>query len=139
MNRKPARPVGFAAAGLAALIVLSAASAAFAADAPAAKPKAQRQCFWTRNVTGFAAADENTLNVRVNVRDVYQFEMFGRCPDIDWNQRIALVSRGGSSICDGMDAEVITHSPLGPQRCQVRSVKKLTPEEIAALPKRARP
>ena len=124
----------------AAVLLTLGAAAAHATDAPDPKAaKAPRQCFWARNVTGFAAADENTLNVRVNVRDVYQFEMFGRCPDIDWNQRIALVSRGGSSICDGMDAEVITHSPLGPQRCQVRSVKKLTPEEIAALPKRARP
>ncbi len=131
-----------ACSAIAAILLLGGATMAAAADTPdakaAAKP-ARNQCFWTRNVTGFAAADEHTLNVRVNVRDVYQFEMFGRCPDIDWNQRIALVSRSGSSICDGMDAEVITHSPLGPQRCQVRSVKKLTPEEIAALPKRAKP
>lgn len=102
-------------------------------------PPLRNQCFWTRNADGFAAADEHTLNVRVGVRDVYQFEMFGPCPDIDWNQHIALVSRGGSNICTGMDAEVITHTAIGPQRCPVRSVKKLTPEEIAALPKRARP
>ena len=39
-----------------------------------------------------------------------------------------------------MDAEVITHSPgIGRQHCFVRSVRKLTPEEVAALPKRARP
>jgi hypothetical protein len=34
---------------------------------------------------------------------------------------------------------VVTHSPIGPQRCPVRSMHKLTPEEIAALPKNARP
>ena len=132
---------------VAAILLLGGATMAAAADPPTAKgadakavaKPTRNQCFWTRNVTGFAAADEHTLNVRVNVKDVYQFEMFGPCPDIDWNQRIALVSRSGSSICDGMDAEVITHSALGPQRCQVRSVKKLTPEEIAALPKRGRP
>ncbi|WP_372782475.1 DUF6491 family protein [Phenylobacterium sp.] len=125
------------AAGAAALLALSA-TAASAADAPA-KAHTPSQCFWTRNANGFAAADEHTLNIRVNSRDVYQFEMFGPCPDIDWNQRIALVSRSGSNICTGMDAEVVTHSPIGPQRCPVRSVRKLTPEEIAALPKRARP
>jgi hypothetical protein len=65
--------------------------------------------------------------------------MFGPCPDIDWNQRIALISRSGSTICTGMDAEVVTRSPIGPQRCPVRSVRKLTPEEIAALPPRAKP
>jgi len=125
-------------------VVLAAAAAALLAlSATAASAKSpdgpQRQCFWTRNADGFAAADEHTLNVRVGVRDVYQFEMFAPCPDIDWNQRIALVSRGGSTICTGMDAEVVTHSPIGPQRCAVRSVRKLTPEEIAALPRRAKP
>jgi hypothetical protein len=125
------------AAGAAALLALSA-TAAGAADPPAKAP-ARNQCFWTRNADGFAAADEHTLNIRVGVRDVYQFEMFGPCQDIDWNQRIALVSRGGDNICTGMDAEVISHSPIGPQRCPVRSVRKLTPAEIAALPRRARP
>jgi hypothetical protein len=38
-----------------------------------------------------------------------------------------------------MDAEVITHSQIGPQRCPVRHVHKLTPEEIAALPPKSRP
>ena len=103
------------------------------------RPASRGQCFWTHQVNGFASNDDRVVNIRVGVRDVYQFEMFGPCPDIDWNQRIALVSRGGSNICTGMDAEVITRTAIGPQRCPVRSVRKLTPEEIAALPKRARP
>jgi hypothetical protein len=124
-------------AAAAALLALSA-MAASAADKPP-KASTHNDCFWTRNVDGFAAPDEHTLNVRVGVRQVYQFQMFGPCPDIDWNQRIALISRSGSNICSGMDAEVVTHSPIGPQRCAVRSMRKLTPEEIAALPPRAKP
>jgi len=107
------------------------------AKSPASPSK--QQCFFTRNADGFAAPDEKTLYVRVGVRDVYQFEMFGTCQDMDWNQRIALVSRASSSICTGMDAEVVTHSPIGPQRCPVRSVRKLTPAEVAALPRKSRP
>ena len=128
------------AAGIAALLTLGAAAStpALAKDkAPGAS--AQHACFFTRNADGFAAPDDKTLYVRVGVRDVYKFEMFGTCPDIDWNQRLALVSRASSSICTGMDAEVITHSPIGPQRCPVRNVQKLTPEEVAALPPKARP
>lgn len=109
-------------------------------ETPATKPASpRRQCFLTSSVESFAAADQKTLYVRVGLRDVYQFDMFGPCPDIDWNQRLALVSRSSSWICDGMDAEVITHSPIGPQRCPVRSIRKLTPEEVKALPRRARP
>jgi hypothetical protein len=115
-----------------------------AASPPAfAKPAATydaQQCFYTRNVTSFAAPDDKTLYVRVGVRDVYRFDMFGHCPDIDWNQRLALVSRGSSWICNGMDAEVITHATgIGHQRCPVSAMHKLTPEEVAALPRRAKP
>lgn len=124
---------------LAAALLAGGAAVSIAADKPAAKYDA-RQCFYTRNVTSFAAPDEKTLYVRVNVRDVYRFDMFGTCPDIDWNQRLALVSRGSSWICTGMDAEVITQrTGLGPQRCPVSNVRKLTPEEVAALPRRAKP
>ena len=73
------------------------------------------------------------------MRDVYQFEMFGRCEDVDWNQSIALVSRGSSYICTGLDAEIISPTSIGPHRCPVRNIRKLTAEEIKALPKRARP
>lgn len=97
-----------------------------------------RQCFWNHQVNSFASADNRIVNVRVGVRDVYQMEMFGPCHDVDWSQKIALVSRSGS-ICTGFDAEIVAESPLGPQRCQVKNIRKLTPAEIAALPKRARP
>ena len=111
---------------------------AHAADAPKDKG-GYKECFWARDADSFAAPDEHNLYVRVHARDVYHFEMFGPCLDIDWNQRIALISRGSDWICNGMDAEVVTHSPIGRQRCLVKNVRKLSPAEIAALPKRAKP
>ncbi|HEY8573134.1 DUF6491 family protein [Phenylobacterium sp.] len=130
------------AAPVAAVLALAAAPQFAGATSPVeppAKAKPAKQCFWARNANGFAAPDDRTLNVRVGVREVFQFEMFGPCHEIDWAHQIALRSRGGSTICTGMDAEVISPSVLGPQRCMVRSVRKLTPAEIAALPKGARP
>jgi hypothetical protein len=124
-------------------LIWAACAAALLAAAPAAAKSpanpGKRQCFLASSVDGYRALDEHTLYIRAGVHDVYQFEMFGACPDINWNERLALVSRPGSWICSGMDAEVVTHSAIGPQRCPVRSVRKLTPEEIAALPRKARP
>lgn len=119
-------------AGLASLAALAAAPPALAA-----KPKSQ--CFYARDVNGFAAPDDRTVNLRVGVRDVYQMELFAPCPEIDWSTRIAVVSHGSSWICSGMDATLIAPSTIGPQRCQVRTLRKLTPAEAAALPKGARP
>ena len=128
-------------------IILAAALLSLSATAPPALAKSPlepaakqaRQCFWTHQVDNFATNDNKIVNVRVGMKAVYQFEMFGPCHDVDWSDQIALVSRSGSSICTGLDAEIITRSTLGPQRCQVRNIRKLTPVEIAALPKHAKP
>lgn len=124
--------------------VLAAAAAALsgggAAPAGAAdKPSPPRQCFWNHQVNSFAAQGDRTVNLRVGVNDYYQLELFSPCPDVEWTQKIALISRGTSTICSGLDAEVVTPSPIGPQKCLVRNVRKLTPAEVAALPKGAKP
>jgi hypothetical protein len=123
-----------------AMALAAAASLTFCAAAQAAdKPAGKNQCFWARNVTSFAAPDEHTVYVRVGVRDVYKFDLMIPCPDIDWRQSLAIKSTT-DSICTGMDADIITRAPgLGRQRCPISHMQKLTPEEIAALPKRAKP
>jgi hypothetical protein len=100
----------------------------------------RNQCFLPRFVNGFAAPDDQTLYVRVGVNDIFRFEMFGRCLNMDWHQRLGLVARPGPWICSGMDAQIITRGRgVGRQTCFVSNMRKLTPEEIAALPPRSRP
>lgn len=106
------------------------------AGASAASP---RECFFTRNVNGFSAPNDQTLYLRVGVRDVYEMALFAPCPEIDWTHQLAVVSRSGSSVCRGSDATIISPGPLGAQRCMVRAVRKLTPAEVEALPRGARP
>ena len=108
-------------------------------SAAAQQPISARQCFWSHQVNSFAAQGDRLVNLRVGVKDYFQLEHMGPCPDVDWTQKIALVSRGGSTICSGLDAEIVTPSPIGPQKCPVKSVRKLTPTEVAALPKGAKP
>ncbi|THD62031.1 DUF6491 family protein [Phenylobacterium sp.] len=125
-------------AGLAAALLALGATAVGAADKPASKDT----CFWARNVTSFAAPDDHTVYVKVNQRDVYRLDLMISCPDVQFNQAVALQSsRGaGGSICGPLDAEIISHATgLGRQRCPVKTLTKLTPEEIAALPKHAKP
>ncbi|MDB5456914.1 MAG: hypothetical protein JWP92_2499 [Caulobacter sp.] len=130
MTLKPAL-----AASLLAVLALCAGTA----DAAPKKASPARQCFYANNVNGFSAVDDEHVYVRVGVKDVYAFKMFGRCPDVDWSWRLGLVSRGGGFICSGFDAELIVPSSIGTQRCPVRDIRKLTPEEVAALPPKARP
>ena len=36
---------------------------------------------------------------------------------------------GGGTICSGLDVDLIVPTPIGPQRCPVRMIRKLAPEE----------
>jgi hypothetical protein len=119
------------AAALVALVPLGAAEAK-----PASK---DRTCFHASNVSGFRAPDDKTVYVRVGVRDIYQMEMMGSCPQIDWAEKIGIRTRGSEWICSGLDADLISPTSIGPQRCAVRMMRKLTPAEVAAMPPKSRP
>ncbi len=109
------------------------ACAAPTSDGPT-KAAGARECFWANSVNGFTDAGPNHVRVNVGASEVWELELFGGCPDVDWAQRIAVVSRGSSRICSGLDAELIVPEISGrdARRCSVRSVRKLTPEEAAA-------
>ena len=115
-----------------------------ATDSPVAGAQAvgaggPRECFRTSSVNSFEPVGRDTVNVRVGVREVYQLTLAPGCPDLDWEQKIAIQSRGTTRICTGLDAEIISNPPSGPERCPVRSVRKLTAAEAAARPAGATP
>jgi len=132
------RPANLAKLAGAAVLALSAGVAA-APPATSAPSGGQRDCFWANNVNGFASQDDRTVNLRVGVREVYQLELWTSCTDVDFANHVRLDTRGFSSICHASDVNLIVRGPIGPQRCAVRSIRHLTPEEVAALPGRARP
>ena len=131
-------------AAIALVAALSVAANVGADPAPSAKPppKPAPACFWTREADGFSAPDDQTLYVRVGVRDVYRLKLFGNCMDISWVHHIGLATHGMSDICEGPnpDVDVIDRETgIGRQRCPVTDVHKLTPDEFAALSKKDRP
>jgi hypothetical protein len=100
-----------------------------------------RQCFFASTVNGFReAAGGQVVNFSVGANQVYQVELFGRCSDLGRAEKVLLDSRaGGSSVCSGLDVELIVPTPTGPRRCPGRSLRRLTETEIAALPSREKP
>jgi len=129
-------------AGLAGATLLSASAAVPAAAAPQGGG-AGRSCFWSRNISSWTEAGDRTVNFRVGVNDFYQLQLVNDCPDLRFAEAIGLETRGGSNfICSGLDVNVIvprsvTHTI--PQRCMGSSIRKLSPEEVAALPPKQKP
>ena len=98
-----------------------------------------RSCFRSADVTSWAAGDRTTVNLQVGIRDYYQIKLLAPCGDIDFSQRIGLRSRGSDFICSGLDVEVIAPNNIGVQSCPAVSLRRLTAEEVSALPGRQRP
>lgn len=123
------------------LIVLAAALATGCTANPGpsaqAASRAGGQCFLASQVNSFHAVDKDTVIVRVGASQNYQLEILGTCPDINWSNRIAVRSTGGSNwVCQGLDAELIVPAATGFDRCPVLGVQAISPEAARALRQR---
>jgi len=97
-----------------------------------------RSCFFLNQVSGFNDAPDiergsDRIIVNVSVNDKYLFETFGSCPDLNWTQTIGFDQRGPGQICQGIDVDLIVPTSIGPQRCPVRMIRKLSKAEIDAM------
>ncbi len=115
------------------LMAVFALSGCASQDRPALADGAVRDCFSSGRISGFTPVDSSTIRLRVGVKDAYELKLLSYCPDVDWTQRIALRSAGGSSmICTndamGWEILVLDRPGIGPDRCRVRSIRKLEPE-----------
>jgi hypothetical protein len=103
---------------------------------------ARGDCFFVETVSGFAPGpNDQTVYLRAGVNDVYELRTTGVCRDVNWTNQIGIRTRtGASSICTGFDAELLIPSFGGqPDRCPVIAQRRLSAEEVAALPARSRP
>lgn len=110
------------------------------ADAPARS----RQCFSVRQVTNFRQGEPEQVLLRVGRNDVYELNAAGGCRDLDFANRVAIVPDmsgvAGSRLCTDDWARVIVPGSTSPTEvCRVRVSRKLTTEEIEALPGNHRP
>lgn len=118
-------------------------SACAPASRTAADPtasRAERRCFLGSQVSNFRA-DDQTLYLKVGLRDVYQATVSAGCRDIDSAFRLAVVAAdGGSSLCVGDPITVAAPGQAAPAEvCRARLDRQLTAEQVAALPARLRP
>lgn len=110
---------------------------------PAETQREPRTCFVPRQVDSFAAQDIDVVNIKVR-QDYFRLRLAAACPEIQESDRIQLIPRGGGSsfIClnETANAVVVAYSKVtGPRRCDVKIVERLTPTEVAALPRKEKP
>jgi len=112
-----------------------------AQPAPTAAAKPENQCFYSRNINGFNAPDDRTLYIRVGVNEVYRLDLMNDCNGLTFRQDIALSDEpaGDAFICSPIQATVTYREAGIRERCPVTAMHRLTPAEIAAVPKKFLP
>lgn len=132
------------AAGLAA----AASTAAIAAkESPLPPPPASGtslpsgQCIRSHDIRNHSIGDPKSLLVRMNNNDVYRFTMAGNClaGAISSDPIVTREPPGASIICRPIDIDLAISRGGFENRCIVDSIVKMTPEQVAALPKKLRP
>ena len=140
MNIKDVRKAG-AALGLAALSAIT--LAAGVAGAEPTKSRATRTpCFFITQWQGWKSPTPDVLYLGVNLHDVYKVELSGEVSELQWPD-VHLISevRGSDSICTALDLQLYVADEYGHFKVGLipKTLTKLTPEEVAAIPKKYRP
>ena len=97
-------------------------------------------CFKRRDIRNHTVGGPKTLYLDVAGRDVYRIEMSNSClvSAVSSDPLIFNNQTGSQSVCKPLDLD-ITVAAAGPSKCIVSSISKLSPAEVAALPKKMRP
>ena len=115
------------------------------AGAASAVPAATngRNCFFSSEWQGWKAPDDKTIYLRVNVRDIYRVDLSSGSPLLtDFDNHLVNVQHGSDYICSPLDLQLaVVENGIPGMRDFViaKTITKLTPDQIAAIPKKDLP
>lgn len=125
---------------MAAAALLSFAGAAQAAAPAADSAKNHRNCFLSRDWENWRGADANTIYLRVRSHDFYKVELSaGSNMVTDTSNHLVNQIRGSDWICGPLDLDLKISDGHIAIPLIAKSITKLTPEQVAAIPKKVLP
>lgn len=111
---------------------------AASADAPARKPASA--CFFSRDWSGWRSPDENTIYLRVNVNDIYKVDLSAGSNMLLWpDSHLVNEVRGPDTICSPLDLDLKVVEDGVVEPLIVKAITRLTPDQVAAIPKKFLP
>ena len=98
-------------------------------------------CFRMRDVGNHSVADAKTLYLSVGQKQVFKLSMKGSCLGTASNSDPLITEvRGGSdSVCRPIDLDLKVDMGGMASRCIIDKIEKLTPGQVALIPKKLRP
>ncbi|HEY9234135.1 MULTISPECIES: DUF6491 family protein [Phenylobacterium] len=127
---------------LAAAFAALASGPALAAD-QATAPAQANQCFRVSQIHNHTKADDRTLYLSVrNGKEVFRLDMAGAClAGVSSSGPLVLTPTAGTDlVCRPLDLDLkVRMAPGALTPCIIRSITRLTPEQVATLPPKVRP
>ena len=121
-------------------LLVGTAVALIGGQALAASDNPRGPCFFITQWQGWKAPDANTIYLGVNHRDVYRVDLsVGSSQLLLPDAQLTSQMRGSVSICTAIDLQLAVADHGFREPLIARKLTKLTPEEIAAIPKQYRP
>ena len=110
---------------------------------PAAKAQpgggAERSCFYTSSIDNYSAMDDRTLLIKVG-RNIYRADLMSDCPGLTFRHTLVVKTATGSgSVCGALDLDVGFNDHGIHQKCVVSDLRRLSPAEVSAIPKKFLP
>ena len=102
-----------------------------------------KRCFYAREWQGWHAPNAHMMYIRVNMHQIYRVDFASSCQELTWpDVHLVTTFRGGDSVCTPLDLDIKV-ADSGPggiaTPCIASGLSELTPEEVAAIPKKDLP
>jgi hypothetical protein len=111
-------------------------------EAPSAAAKPARHCFSLTNWRGgWRAPTKDVIYLRVDSNDIWRLDLNGGSPELlRADVHLVNIARGGDTVCAPIDLDLFVSDNHGFRTpLFVKSITKLTPEQVAALPAKQHP
>jgi hypothetical protein len=111
------------------------------AQPPTQSQAPKNECFFTSQFQNWRAAGDRTIYIRLSSNRYYRLDMAARCPALTFPDPVMVNTFRGPSICSPLDWDMrISQGPGSiAMSCIVSKMTRLTPTEVAAIPKAQKP
>jgi hypothetical protein len=106
-----------------------------------ASPATTNNCFYVTQWQGWKSPSPDVIYLGVNMHDVYRVDLSAGSSMLSWpNMHLVSIVRGSDSICTAVDLDLKISDDHGfTEPLIAKSLTKLTPDQVAAIPKKFRP
>jgi hypothetical protein len=109
--------------------------------ASAAQAAPSGNCFRVSDLRGHTVANDRTVYFAARGKQVFRLDMANAClGGAAFSDPLVLERAGGTDrVCRPIDLDIRVQGSIGSSACLIKSITRMTPAEVEALPKRLRP